>query len=303
MTFDDPLPQPPSGPIVVGIDDSPSSAGALRWAAEEAARSEVPLRIVHVWSIPPVAVAAPMMAPAYVDPQPFAMRADHVVARAVDVVGELLGEAAPSLSTHVVQGFASEVLLAEAADAHMLVLGTHDRGALGRAVHGSVVERCLRDAPVPVVVVRPQDVPPADGDVVVGLDDSAGGRAALCWGAEEAGRRGARLVVVHARPHDDDPAGTAALEADAKRFVDRAVSTLPDSAARPTTIAWRIVSIDADEALVRSSLGAALLVVGARADLSAVERVLGSVSRRCVHGATCPVAVLTSEGQRVACAS
>ena len=38
--------------IVVGIDESPSARAALRWAAEQAERTESPLRAVHVLDRP-----------------------------------------------------------------------------------------------------------------------------------------------------------------------------------------------------------------------------------------------------------
>ena len=38
--------------------------------------------------------------------------------------------------------------------AHMIVMGTHGYGALGRAVLGSVAQRVLHDADVPVLLVK-----------------------------------------------------------------------------------------------------------------------------------------------------
>ncbi len=40
------------GPVTVGLDDDPSSDEALMFAAAEAAATQVPLRIVHAWSMP-----------------------------------------------------------------------------------------------------------------------------------------------------------------------------------------------------------------------------------------------------------
>jgi nucleotide-binding universal stress UspA family protein len=37
-----------AAPIVVGIDDSPHSYGALDWAVAEAVRRRLPLHLVHV---------------------------------------------------------------------------------------------------------------------------------------------------------------------------------------------------------------------------------------------------------------
>ncbi len=38
--------------------------------------------------------------------------------------------------------------------AHMIVMGTHGHGLLGRAVMGSVAQRVVTDSPIPVLLVR-----------------------------------------------------------------------------------------------------------------------------------------------------
>src|SRR6187455_101580 len=37
--------------IVVGLDDGPAAAAALRWAAEQAKITGRPLRVVHAWQL------------------------------------------------------------------------------------------------------------------------------------------------------------------------------------------------------------------------------------------------------------
>lgn len=50
---------------------------------------------------------------------------------------------------------AQEVLsLVEKEQAHMIVMGTHGHGLLGRAVMGSVAQRVVTDAHVPVLLVK-----------------------------------------------------------------------------------------------------------------------------------------------------
>ena len=52
-------------------------------------------------------------------------------------------------------GSANEVLNATRREkAHMIVMGTHGHGLLGRAVMGSVAQRVLTDAEVPVLLVK-----------------------------------------------------------------------------------------------------------------------------------------------------
>jgi len=55
----------------------------------------------------------------------------------------------------VIGSIASEVLNATRREkAHMIVMGTHGHGLLGRAVMGSVAQRVLTDAEVPVLLVK-----------------------------------------------------------------------------------------------------------------------------------------------------
>jgi nucleotide-binding universal stress UspA family protein len=38
--------------ILVGVDDSPAAADAVRWAAQEATLRGAPLHILHAWDLP-----------------------------------------------------------------------------------------------------------------------------------------------------------------------------------------------------------------------------------------------------------
>lgn len=40
------------GRIVVGVDDSPQAAAALRWAITEARLRHAALEVVHAWLVP-----------------------------------------------------------------------------------------------------------------------------------------------------------------------------------------------------------------------------------------------------------
>ena len=51
------------------------------------------------------------------------------------------------------------VSAAEAEHADMVLVGSHGRGAVGRLFLGSVSEHVVRNAPCPVLVVRPREMP------------------------------------------------------------------------------------------------------------------------------------------------
>jgi nucleotide-binding universal stress UspA family protein len=57
----------------------------------------------------------------------------------------------------------SIVDVAEAEAADLIVVGTHDRGAVGRLFLGSVSDHVVRHARCPVMVVRPTRVAAAAG--------------------------------------------------------------------------------------------------------------------------------------------
>lgn len=81
--------------------------------------------------------------------------------RAVEAVAEDAAEADVDAVTEVRGGTPHETILAYADenDVDMIVMGTHGRTGVGRALIGSVTERVVRTADVPVVTVRMTDEP------------------------------------------------------------------------------------------------------------------------------------------------
>ena len=135
--------------IVVGVDDSPQAAAALRWALEEARLHHASLAVVHAWLFP-VAGDVPGAA---VDTLATDLErgAGELLDRVVDAaVG---ADAGVKLERRVLEGAAGAALVAAAADADLLVVGSRGRGGFAGLLLGSVAQRCLHHAPCPVVVV------------------------------------------------------------------------------------------------------------------------------------------------------
>jgi nucleotide-binding universal stress UspA family protein len=148
--------------------------------------------------------------------------------------------------------------------------------------------------------------------VVVGVDGSDNGDAALRYALHEVVRRGGRLRAVSAweRPeltlsefyglpmHDEDKI-QAAHEQDTRRRVEQMMAADPDLGDIPLEVRAQ-VGRPAD-VLVEAARGADLLVVGHRGRGGLRSAVLGSVGLSCVLHAPCPVLVVpmakTSKGE------
>jgi nucleotide-binding universal stress UspA family protein len=139
--------------IVVGVDGSECARAALEFAAREAALRKARLRIVCAWEIPP-AVYAGGFAPALDQPTLDGFRdgAETVAREAVAAANEL--QTAIECEGKAVQGQPAEVLLQEARDADLIVVGNRGHGGFASLLLGSVSHQVVQHAPCPVTVVR-----------------------------------------------------------------------------------------------------------------------------------------------------
>ena len=136
--------------------------------------------------------------------------------------------------------------------------------------------------------------------IVVGVDDSAGGRAALTWALEEAELRHAQLEVVNAWSfplaegwNSEWPADEAWYRGKSEDFLERVIAeckTNRHSAVEPILAPLR--SEGPAFGVLAQSEGADLLVVGSRGRGGFTGLLLGSVSTQCVQHATCPIVVV-----------
>jgi len=145
---------PAYGHIVVGVDGSPTSRDALRWAAREAELRHCPLDVVYGWQVkgeprPPGewgGVAPPVEA-----------YQKQAQARIQAVVDEVLPNGANcELTVHAIHKPAGRALLSFCGTADLLVVGTKEHGRLAGWLVGSTSDEALKNAACTVVVVRPQ---------------------------------------------------------------------------------------------------------------------------------------------------
>lgn len=136
--------------IVVGVDGSPSSKHALRWAIGQAQLTESIVDAVICWLHPVMYGRAPMT----IDPRP-GRAAEQTLAQAItEVAGE---NPSAEIRQSALLGNAAEVLLERSRGAELLIVGTRGHGRLTSAMVGSVSRQCVQHALCPVVVVRPTD--------------------------------------------------------------------------------------------------------------------------------------------------
>jgi nucleotide-binding universal stress UspA family protein len=261
-----------SAPVLVGVDGSAAALSAVDLAADEAALRKRPLHIVYVCQWPSLRFAMGSL------PDDLRNEGDQILG-AAGIRARRRAPAVP-VSTSVAAGDAAGVLTDEADHASLVVVGSRER-------LGSVAFKVAAHSSVPVLVAR--GVPAAAGGVVLGVDGSPANQPAVDFAFEEAARRRALLVAVHACSH---PVSQAALIVeDETRVLFEALAgwqeKYPDVNVRPVldrTSPRRALSVRAERAQ--------LVVLGQHGHGRRGLTGFGSVTSALLHQAGCPVAVV-----------
>jgi nucleotide-binding universal stress UspA family protein len=285
--------------IVVPLDGSPFAEQALPWAVSLARQAGAALDLVRGHVL--YALTQPAAAWAPFDPAAEADSKQEERAY-LDAVNRRLAVAARvSITTTLVDGLEVEGILRRVREgrADLVVMATHGRGLLGRFFLGSVADVLVREASVPVLLVRPRGAAPAllpvpaTEEVLVPLDGSPLAEQVLGPAADLACLAGARCtllrVMAPAGPRGRPPAledapyagALAYLEAVAWRLREQGLSvqTRVGVAARPA----RAILKEAREGTVIA------LATHGRGGVPRV--VLGSVAEKVIRAAPGPVLV------------
>ena len=144
-----------AGRVVVGVDGSPGSVNALRFAEEAAVVRGAFLQVVHAWTLPYLGFAGrsgglPQAA------------VDEVAVKAADTLRDSLQRASVDATRSDVEMWLVEsapnlALLQAAANADLLVVGSRGYGGWKGLLLGSVSTLSVTQSPCPVAVVRNQD--------------------------------------------------------------------------------------------------------------------------------------------------
>jgi nucleotide-binding universal stress UspA family protein len=137
--------------IMVPTDFSDAAGHALDYAIELSKKHEARLTLLHIYEIPAMVFAEQ------------ASLSSDVLKALEDGARQQLGdlmkkvhERVPAAQSILMLGAAGEMIAsqAERAGADLIVMGTHGRRGLSHVILGSVAERTLRRASVPVLVLH-----------------------------------------------------------------------------------------------------------------------------------------------------
>ncbi len=285
-------------PIIVGVDGSSASRVAVDWAARDAARRGVAVKLVHVL-VPPAVMAFPdvPMPPGFAEWQDEEGR--KLLDAAVTTVQEAATDAGAEVevSTDMVAGPAIPVLADLSSAAQMIVVGSRGRGALARALLGSISTGLAHHAHCPVAIIHDEDPlmeRPSQAPVVVGVDGSPASEEAVAIAFEQASFRGVDLVAVHAWSDtgvfEFPGADWSTLQAAGEQTLSERLAGWQER--YPDVPVRRVVVADKPaHQLIEQGESAQLLVVGSHGRGGFTGMLLGSVSTAVVHGARMPVIV------------
>jgi nucleotide-binding universal stress UspA family protein len=280
-----------------------STASAPAWAAAQRLASGIgaELTLVHVVPWLPLPVEGGL------DPGTYQRLTDDGRAEARrELEGLAAGVADPGLRVRVQvdDGPAAPRILAavDAGRADLLVLGTHGRTGLNRLLVGSVAEQLIQLAHCPMMTVRPLPFSEATRTrpirrLLYPTDFSPSAAAAWPWVRALAEASGAEVDLLHVMlevvpDRHVDPAfltgAAAAIREDAQRAMDRLVATadLP----RERLHVHLVHGAEAEQIVrVAHARLADITLMGTHGRTGLLRLALGSVTRRVLHEAPCPV--------------
>ena len=265
-------------PIVVGVDESDGAHSALSWAAHDAAARNAPVRAVC----------------AYHGSDEAARLAERLIADATDYVKAIQPDVVAEGAT--IEGDAVHVLVDESKRARVVVVGASRRKGLGSSALGSVTGAVAAHSEAPVIALcGPAGLTVEGAAVVVGVDGTHASHDLLAFGFEHADVHQTALRAVLCWYPDllasmswrADPPPPESVDAWLSTTVADLQEKYPNVRVHP-----EVVRDHPKTGLLKASEEQYLLVVGTRGKHAHSGVLLGGVSQRVLHHATCPVAVV-----------
>lgn len=218
------------------------------------------------------------------------------------------------IDTVIASGDPGEQILAVAAehDVDLIVMSSHGRGAIGRFVSGSVADRIVRHAPIPVMVIGPEGEIATDASVnriIAPIEYSDLSLAALPVAGALSKLTGAPVSVIHVVMPATDYAvvypgaiGTippSALDgafeeavASANTLVDRAVDSLKSAGVEAS---GEVYSGNTANSIISTLQPGDVIVLSSHARQGFERWVIGSTSMKLIRNGQAPVVIVTRE--------
>jgi len=287
--------------LLFAHDFSPSSKRALAYAVDLVERTGATLHLAYVEEVPenPMSEGKRSPLPTYKLRDRFKERCQESLAP-YDLSGD-----SDRLVYHADRSDAvapSLLQTAESTDADLIVMGTHGRRGVQRAIYGSVAEEVLRTAPCPVLTARQRedeaDRSP-DGrvdQIVVPIDFSDLSRAALRYAARLAPLYDVPMKLVHAVEDPTLPPvyETRSPKMETRETKERAERELrswaEDVVGEGGSVSYVVHRGEPADTVGQAIDRASTLAVMGTRGLSGVRRtMLGSVTEAVIREATGPV--------------
>lgn len=288
--------------VLVGVDGSKSSLGALDWAVKAAEHLGWRVHIVCVYSLPTFSATSIDGGYAVMDDSQIQAGAQAVVNEAVERAGTTV-----EVTSAIETGDPTSVLVELSKQCSLVVIGKHKGSGFADRLLGAVSSALPPLAHCSTVVVphRREETPPRMPlkRIVVGVDNSDAARCALKRAIREAGIWNAELTAFSAvsivqgagamawvpTPIDHDEL-LASVREGLNVTVDRALAECESS------IAVRRHALDGSAAALLTEFSTAvdLVVVGSRGRGGFTGLLLGSTSQTVMAHSDCPVMVVPS---------
>ncbi|AHH16189.1 putative universal stress protein [Nocardia nova SH22a] len=284
--------EPPDMPIVVAADGSEIANQAVAWAAVDATLHGRRLDIITSATLP-----AGFGAEIWAGGADWIREdGERIIAEAHRIAGLVNGP--PEIRTELVFDPIIPTLVARSEQAYRLVVGSRGRGAVRRALLGSVSSAVVQRARCPVTVVpgnSATDLVTAAQPVVVGVDGTENSEPAIGVAFDEASRRKVPLIAVHTWSDISLPevavAGWDTLRESERAALSESLAgwreQYPDVDVRPVVWADRPA-----RALLAESEHAQLVVIGSHGRGGFSGMLLGSTGHALLQSAECPVVVV-----------
>jgi nucleotide-binding universal stress UspA family protein len=290
--------------ILVPLDGTPQSNVALPLARTMARESDVPITLLRVV------------------PEPYSLAERTTfdeVATSLKQIADELASGGVRVESVVRRGEVVDEILLQCREqaADLIVMRTHGRVGLGRAVLGSVTQRVLAESGVPVLLLRPGGRRITHvRKLLVPIDGSPGGAVALGTAVGLVKASGATMKLlqvavpiptyvyagdVYGGMGYIDPAWDEEMLANARSYVEAIVKRLRDTGVIVDGEARQAPDVAATIVAMADEVEADLIVMSTQALTGPARALLGSVADAVVRSAHCPVLLVhRDENGRVA---